>query len=193
MASSKNQNELAKQLKALHQPGNPVVFTNIWDAATAAAVVAHPATKAVATASYAIAASSGLSDNDMDFETNLARIKLIAPVVAKAGLPLTVDMQDGYDDVAATIRQIIAVGAVGCNVEDVDNRAGKLRSVEDAVQRIKIAREATQAAGVLDFCINARVDVLGLDPNSTIEDAIARGKAYLAAGATTVFVGSYLA
>ena len=38
------------------------------------------------------------------------------------------------------------------------------------------------------FVINARTDVLFSKPGATLADAVERGKAYLAAGATTVFV-----
>ncbi|MCW2967802.1 MAG: isocitrate lyase/phosphoenolpyruvate mutase family protein, partial [Solirubrobacteraceae bacterium] len=52
-------------------------------------------------------------------------------------------------------------------------------------ERVAAAREAGEAAGV-PVVINARTDVfLGADPD--IDDAIARGRAYLEAGADCVF------
>ncbi|KAH7107406.1 carboxyphosphonoenolpyruvate phosphonomutase-like protein [Auriculariales sp. MPI-PUGE-AT-0066] len=184
--SSSVQNQLARRLRELHVPGNPIVFGNVYDAATASLVAAHPAAKAIATASYAIAATHGAADNDLTLEDNLASIAKIALVAQKANLPLTVDIQDGYADLAHTIREIVRLGAVGCNLEDVDNATNTLRPVDDAVARIKLTLATARDAGVPDFALNARTDVLGFD--GTIEDAIARGKAYLAAGATTAFV-----
>ncbi len=179
-------NDKAKALRKLCKPGDPVILTNVYDAATAAIVAQHSSTRAMATASYAIAATNGIEDNDLSLEDNLIGIRKVAGVASKKDLPLTADLQDGYDDVATMIKQAIDTGAVGCNIEDVDNKTEKLRSVEDAVSRIKTAMSAAQQVGVPDFCINARTDVLSF--GGSIQDAIARGKAYLEAGAVTVFV-----
>jgi 2-methylisocitrate lyase-like PEP mutase family enzyme len=180
------QNELAVRFRKLHVPGEPLILCNVYDGATAAIVASNPATKAIATASYAIAATYGVDDDDLSWEQNLAAIQTIASVVSKSKLPLTVDLQDGYDDIQETVRTAIKVGAVGCNIEDVDNKAGELRPIEDAVKRIKLAVEAARSVGVPDFAINARTDTLG--HGGSIDDAIKRAKAYLAAGANTAFV-----
>lgn len=184
--SSANQNATAVAFRALHQPGNPLVVTNVYDAATADIVSSLPTCKAVATASYAIAATEGVYDDDMTKEQNLTAISKIAKVVVPKGIPLTTDLQDGYDDLAETIKQVIALGVVGCNLEDVDAKKRKLRSLDDAVSRVKIAVEAAKAAGLPEFAVNARTDVLG--HGGSVEDAIVRGKAFLEAGANTVFV-----
>ena len=180
------QNQLAIHFKSLHIPGNPVVLGNVYDGATAKIITSLPTVKAVATASYAIAGTEGIDDDDMVGEQNLGGIRKMASVVLKAKLPLTVDLQDGYEDVGHIVRAAIALGAVGCNLEDVDIKTGTLRPVEEAVQRIKLALRAAKSVGVPDFAINARTDVLGYD--ASLDDAIERGKAYLAAGANTVFV-----
>lgn len=183
---SKGSNEKAKAFRQLCKPGDPVLLTNVYDAATAAIVASHPRTKALATASYAIAATKGIEDNDLDLENNLIGIRNVATVAEKSGLPLTTDLQDGYGNVAQTITRAIDAGAIGCNLEDVNNKTGELRHIDDAVSRINTAVAAAQQAGVPDFCVNARCDVLAF--GGSIEDAITRGKSYLAAGAVTVFV-----
>jgi len=184
--SSQGLNDHARALRELCKPGAPLVLTNVYDAATASIVASHPNTTAVATASYAIAATNGVEDNDLSLEDNIGAIRKIAVVVSKKGLPLSADLQDGYDDVATTIKQAIEAGAIGCNIEDVEKRNGKLRSVDDAASRIKTALSAAEEAGVPDFCINARTDVLAF--GGSVQDAVARGRAYLDAGAVTVFV-----
>ncbi|KAI7827657.1 putative carboxyphosphonoenolpyruvate phosphonomutase [Gamsiella multidivaricata] len=184
--ASTNQNSLAVQFRNLHAPGDPLILGNVYDAATASIIASLPSAKAVATASFAIAATEGVYDDDMTREQNLVAIKKIAAAVVPKNLPLTVDLQDGYEDVKDTIRQVVAMGVVGCNLEDVDTKTRKLRTFEDAVQRVKLAVEAAKEAGVPEFAINARTDVLVF--GGTIEEAIERGKAYLAAGANTVFV-----
>ncbi|RAH52735.1 carboxyphosphonoenolpyruvate phosphonomutase-like protein [Aspergillus piperis CBS 112811] len=186
-----SQNDRAIYFRSLHHPGNPIVLSNVYDGATASYIAGHATTKAIATASYAVAASQGIADESLTLPQNLAAARTIAAVVAATTspqLPLTVDMQDGYEDVAQTIRDVIALGAVGCNLEDFDNAAGKLRSLPEAVNRIRTAVQAAREAGVPDFVINARTDVLGPAGTGSIEDAIERGKAFLDAGACTVFV-----
>ena len=183
---SYSQNDLAKILKALHIPGKPLTLTNVYDSATAAIVCAHPATKAVATTSFAIAATIGVEDDDLTLEDNLVGVQNVAKVVSRyAALPLTADLQDGYD-IQKSIPAAIKLGVVGCNIEDMDHEKRHLRSMDDAVSRIHRVLSAATQAGVPDFCVNARTDVLG--HGGSIEDAIERGKAYLGAGATTVFV-----
>ncbi|KAF8068933.1 phosphoenolpyruvate phosphomutase-domain-containing protein [Lyophyllum atratum] len=195
-------NSYATSLQQLHTPGNPVVFANIYDPASAAALLSLSSAKAVATASYAIAASLGVADEDLSSEQNLAAIARIAPLVRAAGLPLSADLQDGYGaQLVEVIQKAIALGVVGANIEDSYPEKGHargmecLRSIDEQVQRIKLAKATAEAAGVKDFVINARTDMLKLDPPPkgwseamVLEEAVKRGKAYLEAGATCVFV-----
>ena len=182
--------DLACKLKTLHISGDPLRLANVWDGASAVAIANHPSTKAIATASYAIAATQGLDDGDVTLEQNLAGVKNVMAGLRKAGkageLPLTADLEDGYGDPAETVRRAIELGVVGCNIEDVDNSKKELRTVDDAVGRIRAAAHAAREAGVPDFVINARTDVLGY--GGDISAVIERGQKYLEAGATTVFV-----
>jgi 2-methylisocitrate lyase-like PEP mutase family enzyme len=184
--SSSTLNDKAKRLRNLCKPGDPLLLTNVYDAGTASIVANHEATKAIATASFAIAGINGLEDSELTLEQNLAGIRQVSAIAEKHDLPLTVDLQDCYDNVKATITLAIEAGAVGCNIEDADNRSGELRSINDAVSRIKAVKAAAEEAGVPDFCINARTDILTF--KGSIDEAIERGKAYLEAGAVTVFV-----
>ncbi|KAJ5383491.1 Pyruvate/Phosphoenolpyruvate kinase [Penicillium concentricum] len=185
------QNDIAKHLRSLHQPGNPLILTNVYDAATASVIASLPTAPAIATGSYAIAATIGVDDNALTKTQHLTAIAAIAASVRSTNpaKPLTVDVQDGYGDIselADTISQVITLGVVGCNIEDMD-ATGVLRSVDEAAARVRAVVQAAKAAGVPDFVVNARTDVL-LTENGTIEEAIERGKAFLEAGATTVFV-----
>lgn len=187
---NQNQNQIAKSLRALHQPRNPLLLANVYDAATASLVASLPSAPAIATASYAIAASIGIPDNTLTKAQNLAAIATITSAIRaiKPSKPLTVDLQDGYGataELAKTIQQVIALGAVGCNLEDMD-ASGNLRSIPEAGERVRTAMKAAVDAGVPDFVVNARTDVLLA--GGTIDQAIERGKAFLEAGACTVFV-----
>jgi len=46
---------LANKLRTLHLPGEPLVLTNIWDPPSASLALKFKKTKALATASYAVA------------------------------------------------------------------------------------------------------------------------------------------
>lgn len=186
-------NALAQQLKALHVPGDPLILSNVWDAGTARTVASLPCTKAIATASYAIGASIGLEDeNTMTLTQNLDGITRVLAGVRLAGqtgtLPVTADLQDGYTDPATTVQGAIKLGIVGCNIEDVNHatQPPTLRPIDEATDRISAAVAAARDAGVPDFVVNARTDVLG--HGGSLPDAIARGRSFLQAGATTVFV-----
>jgi 2-methylisocitrate lyase-like PEP mutase family enzyme len=187
MSPQDQQNTVAAAFKKLHKPGDPIVVVNVWDASSAEAAASVPSVKALATASYAIAATYGVKDNDMTLEQNLAAVARIAPVAQRHSLPLTVDFQDGYlDDIAKSVTELIKLGVVGANIEDLNNRTGKLRSKEEAAQRIKAVAAAARDAGVPDFVINARTDAIG--EGGSVDEAIERAKAFLDAGAVTAFV-----
>lgn len=181
------QNTLATTLRRLHIPRKPLLLTNVYDALSARAVAALPATRALATASYAVAASAGVSDDDLTLEMNLAATRGISKVAKEYGLPLTVDWQDGYGErLEEGITKILELGVVGINLEDCDKESQKMMSIEVAAERVKRVLATAKAAGVDDFVVNARTDALVHD--GPVSEAINRGKAYLEAGATTVFV-----
>ena len=186
MASERALNSVAKSFKALHKPGNPVILTNAWSIPSANLVASLSQTKALASASFAVAREAGLEDVELTFEENIAAITEIAKIGASKNLPVTCDFQDGYGDrLEEGIRKLIEIGVVGVNLEDHMAR-GEAYTIEQAVSRIKRVLETAKAQGVPDFVVNARTDVLLHGGN--LEEAIERGKAFLAAGATTVFV-----
>ncbi|KAL7896702.1 phosphoenolpyruvate phosphomutase domain-containing protein [Trichoderma sp. SZMC 28014] len=199
-------NQLAQTLKTLHNPGSPLVLSNVWDAASLNAIVSlnsesSKPVKALATASFAIAATLGIKDEELSMIQNLELISKVAPLAGQAGLPLSVDIQDGYGDlITAVVTAVVEYGAAGANIEDSIPSAGfdkgisgSLYTLEDQVERLKQALDAAQKAGVPDFVLNARCDVFRLLPTSgltyeiRLAEAIKRGKAFLEAGATTVF------
>ncbi|KAL7791420.1 phosphoenolpyruvate phosphomutase domain-containing protein [Trichoderma ceciliae] len=199
-------NQSAQTLKALHKSGSPLVLSNVWDISSLNAIVSlnsesSKPVKALATASWAIAATLGLQDEELTMVQNLEAISKIAPVAEQAGIPLSVDLQDGYGDfITAVVTAAVEYGAAGANIEDSIPSAGfgkgvsgSLYKLEDQVARLKRALDAAKEAGAPDFALNARCDVfrLAASPDlsyeSRLAEALRRGKAYLEAGATTVF------
>jgi len=181
------QKALATAFRNLHIPGKPLVLTNVYDAVTARAIATLPQTKALATSSAAVATVAGMTDDDLTFEVNLRAVKAIASVAKEFNLPVTVDFQDGYgDELKASFTALLGVeNVVGINLEDYDKAAQKLIPLEVATERVKTVLEIAKNHGVEDFVVNARTDVFLHGGSMT--DAIERGKAYLAVGATTVF------
>jgi 2-methylisocitrate lyase-like PEP mutase family enzyme len=189
------QNARAIRLRELHKPGDHLILCNVYDGETARIVLQHGGAKAVATSSYAVAAVRGKRGEDLKPEILVSAVRDITSVIESNSssrsqeqlVPLTVDMRDGWGDrLESTVQGIIDAGAVGCNLEDEDGETGELMTLTEGSDRVsRVLREASRL-GVPDFVINARTDILG--HGGTISDATERGKAYLAAGATSVFV-----
>ncbi|KAM0381287.1 hypothetical protein ACHAO7_002842 [Fusarium culmorum] len=190
-------NNLAKQLKALHKPSTPIIFPNVWDVASFNTVKSlNTATskpvRALATASWAVAAIYGIQDEELTLEQNLEAIAKIGPLAKEAGIPLSADLQDGYgSQIVSVIKRAVEAGVVGANIEDVRPEDNSFYSIEEQVSRLKTVLQTAAEAGCADFVLNARCDMfhidLGLSEAEVIKEAVARGKAYLEAGATTVF------
>ena len=187
------QNDKALAFAALHKKGDPLVLYNIWDAGSARAV-AKAGAPALATGSWSVAAAQGYPDGEaipLDLLETIA-----ARIAATSDLPLSVDFEGSYavdpDGVRANAARIIAAGAIGVNFEDRIVRGDMLHSIEDQVLRIAAMRAAGEADGVAVF-INARTDLFLKEQDrgkhaGLLDDALARGQRYAAAGASGFFV-----
>lgn len=173
-------------LKQLHESATILRVVNVWDAITTNVVADLPETKAIATAGHSIAASHGYPDGEIPLDLALAAIERI---VKATDLPVTADLDAGFEHPGETVRRAIGVGAVGANVED------RLVPLDEAVANVRQIVAAGEAEGV-EFQLNARTDAIvrgGDRPLSeSIEDAIERGRAFLDAGASLVFVPGVL-
>ena len=185
----------AGRFRELHQGPGVLILPNAWDAMSAR-VFANAGFGALATSSASVAWSFGRADGE-----NLSRsemVSAIARVVAAAGdLPVTADIESGYGSTSAelgeTIRQVLAAGAVGVNLEDGTRDAAEpLRPIADHCARLRAARAVAEEAGIPLF-INGRTDVYlrGVgDPEDRFERTVERAYAMLEAGADGVFVPS---
>ncbi len=186
----------AELFREMHRGPRLLLLPNAWDAISARIIVAA-GFRAIATTSGGVAWALGYADGEATpWDEVVAATARIARAVA---VPVTADIETGYGEtpeaVGRSIGDIIAAGAVGVNLEDglkadsVKGGAPPIRSLEDAAARIGAAREAARAAGV-PIVINARTDLyiknIGDDESRYVE-AVARGRAYLAAGADCVY------
>ncbi|KAK1236048.1 hypothetical protein PQX77_000727 [Marasmius sp. AFHP31] len=209
-------NQLAKHFASLHVPKKPLVLANVYDCATTKAMLSlRPQLQAVATASYGIADVAGLNDYNMSLEAHIESLTRIANIVKSTepdannnlGIPLSVDIIGGYGPrLSEAITKIIELGAVGCNIEDsyfdVATMGVKLYSIDEMKKRLLLAKKVATELGVPDFVFNVRTDAVfvqdGVTPaqvmergktEQPIDEAIARGKAYLSTGVpTTIFI-----
>jgi 2-methylisocitrate lyase-like PEP mutase family enzyme len=180
-------------LRSLHRPGAPLLLPNAWDVATARAVVAA-GFPVVATTSGGVAASLGYEDHEgAPAEEMLAAAARIARGV---DAPVTVDIEAGYGmEPAELVAALRTAGAAGCNLEDTDHAAGRLRDPGSHAEWLNAVRRAASEDGY-GLVINARVDVFlgpffaGASPETLEElvpEALQRANAYLEAGADCVY------
>ena len=178
--------EKAKALQQLHQSSTILRVVNVWDAISTTTVAALPETKAIATAGHSIAASHGFADGTMPVDLLLTAVERI---VTATDLPVSADLDAGFGNPGETVRRAIGIGVVGANVED------RLAPFDDSVAAVRAIVAAGEAEGI-PFQLNARTDAIAKAGDrplaESIQDAIARGKAFLDEGAALVFVPGVL-
>ncbi len=178
----------ANALLALHKPGDPVVLPTVWDAWSAALAV-DAGFAALTVGSHPVADSVGKPDGEgMTFDDLVTRV---AQITAKVDVPISVDIESGYgEDPQRLIDGLLAVGAVGLNIEDTVHSEGKrLRTAEEHAALVGGLRKAAEAAGV-HVVINARTDLFlrqDGDESDRVDRAIARLKLCADAGADCLY------
>ena len=178
-------NAEARSFKDLHVPGQPLLLANVHDAASARLIASLPGCKALATTSYSLALANGTDDDNLDLDAQLEALRAIANVARQTGKPLTVDLQSGYGErLEEAVTKLVGLGVVGVNLEDSNGH----EILDDVVasERVRRALKAAAAAGLSDFVVNARAD--SLLRGGTLEESIRRGRLYIEAGATTVYI-----
>ncbi len=177
----------AERFRAMHRGPRLLLLPNAWDAISARLIV-DAGFAAIATTSGGVAWALGYPDGEAAPWDEV--VAATARIARSVEVPVTADIESGYgatpEAVARSIGDIIGAGAVGVNLEDgLRSGTPPIRSIEDAAARIRAAREAARAAGV-PIVINARTDLwikhIG-DEASRFDEAVARGRAYLAVGA----------
>ncbi len=166
----------------LHPPGAPLLLPNAWDAVSGAALAAqgHPA---LGTTSLGVAAVHGLPDAaGATREQTVA----LARQLLRLGPLVSVDVEHGFSEdpaeVADLAAQLAGLGVAGINLED--GRADGTLVAAERHARVVAAVKAC-APGLF---VNARTDVLWVDPGGPLAEARERARRYLDAGADGAFV-----
>jgi methylisocitrate lyase len=177
------------RIGALLTGDGPVVIPGVYDALSAK-LAAEAGFRAVLVSGYCLSATR-LGEPDFGLLTQTEVLDAAARIVAAVDIPVLVDIDTGYGNafnVERTVRELVRMGATGCFLEDQvwPKRCGhmegkKVVALDDYLPKLTAARET----GGPDFWITARTDaraVAGLD------EAIRRGRAFVAHGASCVFV-----
>jgi 2-methylisocitrate lyase-like PEP mutase family enzyme len=180
----------ARLFASLHQPADPVILFNAWDAGSAM-LVAEAGAAAIATGSASVASAHGYRDAEA-LPLDLA-LSNAARIVAAVDIPVTIDFEGGYavdpGKLADNMARLAATRAVGCNFEDQVIGGEGLHPIVTQTARIRAARDA---AGP-DFFLNARTDIFLKTPapshnRAKADEALERARAYAEAGASGFFV-----
>ncbi|MBV8491633.1 MAG: isocitrate lyase/phosphoenolpyruvate mutase family protein [Candidatus Eremiobacteraeota bacterium] len=185
-----DQRAAAQHLRELHRPGNPVVFVNVWDAASAR-IVESLGFEAIATTSAGVAFSEGYPDGERIGMVNM--LAAISRVCRAVDVPVSADLEGGYgetvDEAIGCAKGAIAAGAAGLNFEDGKDES-RLLDARVQAGRIAAMRRVCDDYGV-PLVINARTDVFLAEigpAEGRMREAIARGRLYREAGADCIFV-----
>ncbi|MCB1058776.1 MAG: isocitrate lyase/phosphoenolpyruvate mutase family protein [Calditrichaeota bacterium] len=181
----------AERFLKYHYDAELLVLLNSWDIASSKIIEAC-GYKAVATTSMGIAASLGYPDCQViTLSKMLESIKRIADHV---NVPVTVDIEAGYgrnlNEVVDSLRQIIATGIVGINLEDSLDMSPDLVDENEFCERLSAIRTLSNSLG-FHLVINARTDAFYTQkgsPKENLAESIRRGNKYKDSGADCIFV-----
>src|ERR1041384_5929799 len=124
-----HQRDRGAALRALHGGKRILGLPTAWDAARAA-LTEQAGFPAIATTSAGVAFALGYPDGERIPRSEM--VAAVARIAAGVRIPVTADMEAGYgprpDDVAATVREVIAAGAGGGDPGGGDAVRGRLIS-----------------------------------------------------------------
>ncbi|WP_411851114.1 oxaloacetate decarboxylase [Stenotrophomonas sp. LGBM10] len=170
--------------RALHERGC-FVLPNPWDVGSARYLhgLGFPA---LASTSSGVAWSQGKADGQLSLDATLDHLHTLA---AATPLPVNADFGDGFgslDEVGGNVARAIATGVAGISIEDAGpDPAHPLRTLDDAVARVRAARDAIDASGE-DVLLVGRAENFFVG-RPDLDDAITRLRAYAAAGAHCLY------
>ena len=160
------------------------MIPNPWDAGSARVLEAL-GFEALATTSSGFAFTLGRLDGAVTLDEVAEHV---AELDAATGLPVSVDLENGYgpepEDVARAVTRVAEAGAVGGSIEDYD-RGGFLYEPGKSVERIAAAVEAARALP-FPFALTARAEN-HIRGNPDLADTISRLNAYAEAGADVLY------
>ena len=173
------------RFRELHESGC-FAIPNPWDVGSTR-FLQHLGFSALATTSAGFAFSMARPDGGVPRQMMLDHIRTI---VESTDLPVNADFENGHATdaagVAESVTLCVATGVAGLSIEDsTGDRDNPLFEIDEAVERIRAARKAIDAAGG-DVLLTGRAECFFVG-RPDLEDAITRLKAYSAAGADCLY------
>ena len=174
-----------QRLQQLHQRGC-FVIPNPWDVGSARWLQGL-GFAALASTSSGLAWSQGVADNHISRQQVLDHLR---DLVAATDVPVNADFENGFGAnaaaVADSVRLAVATGVAGLSIEDsTGDRAAPLFALDEAVGRLRAAREAIDAAGgAVQLVGRAECFLVG---RPDLDETILRLRAYAAAGADMLY------
>lgn len=183
MTTPPSQEERGRRFKELHE-GPCFLIPNPWDGGSAKVLEAL-GFEALATTSSGFAFTLGRADGQVTLDEAVEHVKVL---VEACGLPVSVDLENGYssspEGAARAIEAVAAVGAVGGSIEDWEDGAG-IYDVGHAAERIAAAAQVAREQP-FPFMLTARAEN-HIRGNPDLDDTIARLRAYEEAGADVLY------
>ncbi|MEH2143846.1 isocitrate lyase/PEP mutase family protein [Nostoc sp.] len=180
----------SQKLRQLLARPEIIIIPGVYDC-LGAKLVEQTGFEVVVTSGFGIAAST-LGLPDYGFVTATEMLYSVGRIAQSVNIPLIADLDTGYGNalnVVRTIKDAVQLGVAGVLLEDQEwpKKCGHFegKRVISQAEHVGKIRAAVEARGDSGLVIIARTDVrasLGL------ESAIARGQAYIAAGADILFV-----
>lgn len=174
-----------RAFRELHVSGC-FVIPNPWDAGSAR-YLEKLGFAALATTSSGAAWRHAKPDGAMTLEEVLVHLR---EMVAATSLPVNADFEAGYapdaEGVARNVRLAVETGVAGLSIEDsTGDPAAPLREPAEAVERIRAARSAIDAAGGDTLLVGRAENFLW--GRADLDDTIRRLQAYAEAGADCLY------
>lgn len=171
--------------RTLHDKGC-FVIPNPWDTGSAR-YLEGLGFKALATTSSGFAWSRGRADGGLDRTLILDHLR---ELVAATDLPVNADFENGFaadaQGVAESVRLAVETGVAGLSIEDsTGDAANPLFPIDVAVERLRAARQAIDAAGGDTLLVGRAENFFAGRPD--LDDTIVRLKAYAEAGADCLY------
>ncbi|MBS1590242.1 MAG: isocitrate lyase/phosphoenolpyruvate mutase family protein [Bacteroidetes bacterium] len=189
---SAEHHEKFQYFHALHYTGKTLILPNAWDCISAR-MFAECGFPTIATTSAGVAWSLGYKDGE-HLPAQLL-IETTARICKSVTVPVSADIESGYfgedlEGFALFIKQLIEIGVVGVNIEDVDENSRNLVALDHQLAKIQVAKQMAKQMGT-DLFVNARTDAMEKqegDSAHKISVCKTRIKAFSKAGADGVFV-----
>lgn len=176
------QRVMASEFATLHEAGF-FAMPNAWDRLSAVAMQEAGA-KALATSSFALAATLGKDDYDISRDDILRHVEELTSHIT---VPLNVDGEQLFPNepggIAKTVELLASAGAAGTSIEDFDPQSGSVIGVEAATEAVSEAVEACRANHLV---LTARSE-LYLYGTTDIDEVTSRLRRYAEAGAECVY------